>query len=65
MDFDLYRDFKDSFYYLANNNPNLLGIYSISQFVFDTFLEEQKYVTKKVNRAKIMVKLYSCLSAGD
>ena len=29
------------------------------------FLEEQKYITKRVTLAKIMLKYYACLSAGD
>jgi len=60
-----YLDFKDTFYYLANTSPSINGIYSISELVFDSFLDEQKYITKRVTKAKVMVKLYSCLSGGD
>lgn len=33
-----YRDFKDSFYYLANGNPAANGIYSIAEVPFQQFL---------------------------
>ncbi len=65
MMLDYYRDFKDGFYYLASSNPALNGIYSISEVVFQQFLEEQKYITKRVTLAKIMLKMYSCLSVGE
>lgn len=60
-----YRDFKDGFYYLASSNPALNGIYSVSEVVFLQFLEEQKYITKRVTLPKIMLKMYSCLSVGE
>lgn len=60
-----YRYFKDSFYYLAHNNPSLNGIFTISELDFANFLEEQKYVTKRVTMAKVMLKLYACLSVGE
>jgi hypothetical protein len=65
MMLNYYRDFKDSFYNLANCNPALNGIYSISETIFQQFLEEQKYITKRVTLPKIMLKMYACLSAGD
>jgi hypothetical protein len=60
-----YRYFKDSFYYLAHANPSLQGVFTISELEFANFLEEQKYVTKRVTMAKVMLKLYACLSAGE
>jgi hypothetical protein len=60
-----YRHFKDAFYALAKGNPNLNGVYSISEFDLMGFLEEQKYVTRRVTLPKIMLKLYACLSVGD
>ena len=60
-----YRHFKDSFYYLAHSNPSLQNIFTISELEFGGFIEEQKYITKRVTQAKIMLKLYACLSAGD
>jgi len=32
---------------------------------FIKFVEEQKYVTKRVTQAKILLKLYACLAAGE
>jgi len=32
---------------------------------FNGFVEEQKYTTKRVTQAKIMLKYYACISAGD
>jgi hypothetical protein len=32
---------------------------------FNGFVEEQKYITKRVTQAKIMLKYYACISAGD
>lgn len=60
-----YRYFKDTFYYLAHSNPSLTGIFSISELEFANFLEEQRYVTKRVTMAKVMLKLYACLSVGE
>jgi hypothetical protein len=60
-----YRYFKDSFYYLARGNPSLQSIFNISELDFAGFLEEQKYVTKRVTMAKVMLKLYACLSVGE
>lgn len=60
-----YRDFKDTFYFLANSYPNFAGLYSIAEVPFEKFLMEQKYVTKRVTHAKIMLKMISCLSAND
>lgn len=59
-----YRDFKDAFYFLASTYPSLSGVYSVSELSFDGFLDEQKYVSKRVTHAKIMIKMYSCLSAN-
>lgn len=63
MMLDYYKDFKDSFYHLANDNPSVLGIYSIGEVTFFQFLDQQKYVSKRVTLPKIMLKMYSCLSS--
>lgn len=60
-----YRNFKDVFYYLASTYPAVSGIYSIPQQPFEGFLDEQKYITKRVTHAKVMIKMYSCLSFND
>ena len=60
-----YKSFKDTFYYLAKDNPTVNGIYAISELKFTGFLDEHKYVTKRVTQAKVMLKLYACLSVGD
>ena len=60
-----YRNFKDAFYYLARNNPNSAGIFSVTDNDFILFLEEQKYITKRVTQAKIMLKLTACLATAD
>ena len=60
-----YKYFKDTFYYLSRGNPAANGIFSISEGEFAAFLEEQKYVTKRVTLPKVMIKLYASLAAGD
>ena len=60
-----YRNLKDTFYYLARGNSNSAGIFSITDNDFILFLEEQKYVTKRVTQAKIMLKLTACLATAD
>lgn len=65
MMMNYYRAFKDTFYYIASSNPSINGIFSISEFEFEKFIEEMKYVTKRVTHAKIILKMYSCLSNAD
>ena len=60
-----YRNFKDAFYYLARSNPNNMGIFTVSDNDFILFLEEQKYITKRVTQAKIMLKVVACLAITD
>jgi hypothetical protein len=60
-----YRAFKDTFYWLASGNPSANGIFSIPEWEFEKFIEEQKYISKRVTHPKIMLKMYSCLSGGD
>ncbi len=60
-----YRPFKDAFYYLARNTPSFGNIYSISELDFQKFLEEQRYPSKRVTEAKIMLKLYACLAPEE
>ena len=60
-----YKNFKDSFYSLSKDNPSQNGIYSMTELNFTGFVQEQKYTTKRVNQAKIMLKLYACLAIGD
>ena len=38
-----YDLFQKIYYYLANNNPSSLGVYSISETRFEKFVEEQGY----------------------
>ena len=65
MMLNYYKYFKDTFYYLSRGNPTLNGIFSIPETQFTGFLEEQKYITKRVTLPKIMLKFYASLAAGD
>ena len=65
MMINYYCDFKDAFYHLASTYPGLTGVFSIPELPFNAFLEEQKYVTKRVTHAKIMLKMISCLSVNE
>ena len=56
-----YQIFKTVYYYLCNNYVNLNGMYSISEFNIQQFIAEQKYESKRVTLAKIMLKLLACL----
>jgi hypothetical protein len=60
-----YKSFKDTFEFLSRSNAGSNGIFSISEVSFIGFLEEQKYITKRVTLAKVMLKLYACLSTTD
>jgi hypothetical protein len=40
-------------------------MYSVSEFNIQQFIAEQKYESKRVTLAKIMLKLYTCLMGGD
>lgn len=57
-----YLLFQKIYYFLANNNPNAQGVYSISENRFEKFVEEQSYESKRVTKAKIRLKLVSCLA---
>lgn len=60
-----YLTFKTAYYYLCNNNVSLAGMYSISEFNIQQFIAEQKYESKRVTLAKIMLKLVACLVSED
>lgn len=60
-----YEVFKTVYYNLCNNNVSLTGMYSISEFNIQQFIAEQKYESKRVTLAKIMLKLYACLMGGE
>jgi hypothetical protein len=60
-----YQVFKTVYYFLCNNNVSLTGMYSASEFNIQQFIAEQKYESKRVTLAKIMLKLYACLMGGE
>ena len=60
-----YQVFKTVYYSLCNSYVNLSGMYSISEFNLQQFIAEQKYESKRVTLAKIMLKLYACLMGGE